>query len=114
MAAHPLVRRSSLLRSPPPRVLRRSRWHSPSSRAGRNQALTQRENQGRLAPPQKRGPFFAPNEAVSVRFGARFVREKAPFLPPFLCRMDPLAMSERPVTRVLSLCRNGTRARAQP
>src|SRR5579883_99233 len=59
MRVRRLVRRSSLPRSPPLRVLRRSqRFNHNNKQKVRNQALTQRENQGRLAPPP-RGRFFA-------------------------------------------------------
>ena len=57
LAVHRLVRRSRIPRSPPLRVLRRSQRHSLSKKARSEQALTQRENQGRLA-PHPEGPFF--------------------------------------------------------
>src|SRR5882757_4456425 len=75
MAARPLVRRSSRLRSPPPRVLRRSRWRNLSSKRLAATKLSHNERTKADWPLlQKRGPFFAPNKAVRVRFGARLGR----------------------------------------
>src|SRR5258708_33463734 len=75
MPAHPLARRSSHLRSPPPRVLRRSRWLSLSSKRRAATKLSHNERTKADWPLlHKRGPFFAPNKTVRARFGARLGR----------------------------------------
>src|ERR1700722_15733593 len=58
MPPHPLVRRSSHLRSPPPRVLRRSQWLSLSSKRQPAIKLSHNERTKADWPLPKRGALF--------------------------------------------------------
>src|ERR1700733_2054986 len=58
MPPHPLVRRSNRLRSPPPRVLRRSQWLSLSSNRQPATKLSHNERTKADWPLPKRGALF--------------------------------------------------------
>ena len=79
MAVRPLVRRSSRLHSPPPRVLRRSRWRPSSKEAAATSSHTTREPR-QIGPSPKRGPFFAPNSAFGCALGCDLKGCSAPLV----------------------------------